>query len=258
MRIVISALIAALLLVVPAAASASERSGSATDPVGDNTSGFPWQDIISADAQYNTDGELIVAARMNGDLKNGQPATYLQFRVAQYVAPSDCTGEGVFLAGYSDDQYDYVKVDGIDDPGSEPIAYAGNDDIVFDAQGSALANKGYSCMTLYVQQKGSDQVVDQLDVPLWFDGYGPSKGDGGGTDNGGGGNNTNTQTPAATCKAPNVKGKTLAAAKKLLAKAHCKLGKVTKPKHPKKGARLVVTKQRTNGSSVLLTLGVKH
>jgi hypothetical protein len=245
MRIVTSAVVALLLLAAPSVASASERSGSATDPVGDSY-GFPWQDIISADAQYNTDGELIVAAKVNGDLKNAQSGTYLQFRVAQYVAPSDCTGEGVFLAGYSDDPYDYVKVDGVDEPGSEPIAYAGNDDIVFDAQGSALANKGYSCMTLYVQHKGSDQVLDELNVPLWFDGYGPKT------------NTTTPQTPAATCKPPNVKGKTLAAAKKLLAKAHCKLGKVTKPKHVKKGAQLVVTKQRTKGSSVLLTLGARH
>jgi hypothetical protein len=251
MRPAVSALFAVVLLAVPSAASASQRSGSAIDPAGDSA-GFAWQDIISATAQYDTDGELLVAARMNGDLKNGQPATYLQFRVAEYTPPSECTGEGVYLAGFSDDPYNYVKVDGTDTTGSEPIAYNGNDDIVFGAQGSALANKGYSCMTLTVQQKGSDQVVDQLNVPLWFDGYGPSPGTGSSP--------TGTGSPggsSATCKAPKVKGKTLKAAKKLIAKAHCKLGKVTKPKHVKKGAHLVVTKQKTKGSSVSLTLGPK-
>jgi hypothetical protein len=243
MRLATSALVAVLLLAAPAAASASQRSGSATDPVGDG-SGFPSQDIVSADAQYDTDGELIVAARMNGDLKNG-PSTYLQFQVAEYTAPSDCTGESVYLAGFSDDEYDFVKVDGTDTTGSEPIAYAGNDDIVFAAQGSAMANKGYSCMTLYVQQKGSDQVLDQLDVPLWFDGYGPPQ-------------TTTPENPAATCKPPSVKGKTLAAAKKLLAKAHCKIGKVTRPKHVKRGVTLVVTKQKRKGSTVSLTLGPKR
>jgi hypothetical protein len=236
MRFVISALVALLLLAAPAVASASQRSGSAIDPTGDSL-GFAWQDIISATAQYDTDGELLVAARMNGDLKNGQPATYLQFQVAEYTPPGDCTGESVYLAGFSDDPYNYVKVDGNDNTGSEPIAYNGNDDIVFAAQGTALADKGYSCMKLYVQQKGSDRVVDELDVPLWFDGYGPP--------------------PPPSCKAPKLKGKTLAAAKKLIAKAHCQLGKVTKPKHVKKGVRLVVTKQKVSGSSVSLTLGPK-
>jgi hypothetical protein len=240
MRPAVLAIAVALLLAVPSMASAAQRSGSATDPVGDSA-GFAWQDIISATAQYDTDGELLVAARMNGDLKNGQPATYLQFRVAQYTAPSACTGEGVDLAGFSDDQYNYVKVDGVDETGSEPIAYNGNDDIVFGAQGSALANKGYSCMTLFVQQKGSDQVLDTLNVPLWFDGYGPKS----------------TTTPAKACKAPSLKGKTLAAAKKLIAKAHCHLGKVTKPKHTKKGVHLVVTKQSKKGSKISLTLGPK-
>jgi hypothetical protein len=182
---------------------------------------------------------------MNGDLKDGQPATYLQFQVAEFTPPSECTGESVYLAGFSDDQYNYVKVYGNDNTGSEPIAYNGNDDIVFAAQGSALADKGYSCMKLQVQTKGSDQVLDELNVPLWFDGYGPPPE----SSTGGG----------ATCKAPKLKGKTLATAKKLIAKAKpCKLGKVTKPAHVKKGFTLVVTRQSTHGLRVALTLGAKR
>jgi hypothetical protein len=246
MRSFSAAIAAALLLAAPTAASASQRSGDATDPVGDS-SGFPSQDIKSATAQYDTDGDLIVAARMNGDLKNG-PSTYLQFRVAEYVPPSDCTGEGVTMAGFSDDPYDFVQVDGTSNTGSMPIAYNGNDDIVFAAQGSALANKGYSCMTLYVQQKGGgEQVLDQLDVPLWFDGYGPHDPP----------PPPPPPPPPTSCKVPNVKGKSLAAAKKAIAKAHCQLGKVTQPKHPKKGQKLVVTRQSSKGSKVSLVLGPK-
>ena len=61
----------------------------------------------------------------------------------------------------------------------------------------------------------------------------------GGTNTGGsttgGGPTTPPVTPsAAKCKVPNLKGKTLAQAKKLLKTAHCKLGKVSKKKAPKK------------------------
>jgi Bacterial Ig-like domain (group 3)/PASTA domain len=60
------------------------------------------------------------------------------------------------------------------------------------------------------------------------------------------------------CVVPKLKGKTLAKARKLLSKARCKLGKVTKPKH---GQKLVVasTKPRAgtklaNGAKVTLVL----
>lgn len=62
--------------------------------------------------------------------------------------------------------------------------------------------------------------------------------------------------PAKKCVVPSLKGKTLAAAKKALKKANCKLGKVTKPKKVKKGARLVVSKQSGKGP-VNVTLKVK-
>jgi hypothetical protein len=51
-----------------------------------------------------------------------------------------------------------------------------------------------------------------------------------------------TPTPPATCKVPKLIGLHLANAKKRLAKAHCKLGKVKKPKHGR-AATLVVTNQ---------------
>jgi hypothetical protein len=53
---------------------------------------------------------------------------------------------------------------------------------------------------------------------------------------------TPSPTPSpATCKVPKLTGLTLAKAKKRLARAHCRLGKVTKPKHRRHG--LVVVKQ---------------
>jgi hypothetical protein len=57
----------------------------------------------------------------------------------------------------------------------------------------------------------------------------------------------------AVCSTVSVKGKSLAAARKALAKAHCRLGKVTKPRKVRKGAKLVVVKQ-SGKNPVAITL----
>jgi hypothetical protein len=57
----------------------------------------------------------------------------------------------------------------------------------------------------------------------------------------------------AACSPVTLKGKSLAAARKALAKAHCKLGKVTKPRKVRKGAKLVVVKQ-SGKNPVAITL----
>jgi hypothetical protein len=56
------------------------------------------------------------------------------------------------------------------------------------------------------------------------------------------------------CAKVALKGKSLAAARKALAKAGCKLGKVTKPRKVKRGAKLVVVKQ-AGRNPVAITLG---
>jgi hypothetical protein len=238
MRIAAAAMAAALLLVAPAAASAEQRSGSATDAVGDGTAG-PSLDIIGADAQYDSDGEMIVAAHMNAPIDSG-PESYLEFHVAHLVAPDGCGGDNVAMYGFSNDQYSYVRVTGSDEMGSEPIAKYDNT-VVFAAQGNALANQDYRCMTLIVELKGSDTIVDQLDIPLWFDGFAPPP-------------PPPPPPPAATCTLPKLKGKTLAAAKRAITKAGCELGHVKKPKH---GKHLVVKKATKKGSKINLVLGPK-
>jgi hypothetical protein len=69
--------------------------------------------------------------------------------------------------------------------------------------------------------------------------------------------------PPPDCVVPKLKGKTLAAARKLLSKAHCALGKVTKPKVKKhhKQPKLVVSSTKpgagaklSNGAKVALKL----
>jgi hypothetical protein len=70
--------------------------------------------------------------------------------------------------------------------------------------------------------------------------------------------------PPVQCKAPKLRGKTLARARTALRNAHCKLGKVKRPRGPRK--RLVVISQSIHGSDtkpvntrVNVTLGkIKH
>ncbi|MFI5270675.1 MAG: PASTA domain-containing protein [Candidatus Saccharimonadales bacterium] len=52
------------------------------------------------------------------------------------------------------------------------------------------------------------------------------------------------------CHVPKLKGKTLAQAKKQLAKAHCKLGKIAKPKHPTKHKEVIVTQKPNAGKTL--------
>jgi hypothetical protein len=72
-----------------------------------------------------------------------------------------------------------------------------------------------------------------------------------------------TPPPPPNCRVPRLKGKTLSQAKTLLGRAHCKLGRVHKPRKPKhrKLRKLVVAssspsagKVRPNGTKVALTL----
>lgn len=59
--------------------------------------------------------------------------------------------------------------------------------------------------------------------------------------------------PASSCSRVSVKGRSLAAARKAIAKAGCRVGKVTKPRKVRKGAKLVVVKQ-SGRNPVAITL----
>ena len=223
-----------------------------------------------------------------------------------FAAPAQCTGSAVSMFGSSDAALNLVTVSGVSGLGDAGIIRTGAT-ISFGASGTALRNRDHSCMTLRVSQAGGK--VDELDVPLFFDGYGPdtdgdglkdnqdrcpaeSGADGVSPDTDGDGVKDNADacpgaagiapsgcpspvtapsiptvtapmtpltTPAAEprCSTVRLKGKSLTAARKALQRANCKLGKVTKPKRVRKGAKLVVTKQSGNGP-VNVTLGVKH
>jgi hypothetical protein len=273
-----------LVMALPATASAEIRTGTTTDPTGDS-SGAPTQDITAAHAQLDSNGQLIVSATVNGDLAAG-PATFFSFRVASYVAPNTCAGAGASIFGYSDDPDNFlVTVTGVSGVGGAHASVSGNT-LTAVTSGTAFANKDWSCMTLSVSPKGQNGTIsDQLNTPLFFNGFGPDTDGDGLVDNadqcssqagtpptGCPAPATPTTAPAtptppvaptaptpagtttSTCKPPKLKGKTLAAAKKALLKAHCKLGTVKRPKKVKKGLILVVSKQSGKGPKIAITL----
>jgi hypothetical protein len=87
---------------------------------------------------------------------------------------------------------------------------------------------------------------------------GGSTSSGGSTSRGG---TSSTHPPTAACLVPNLRGKTLAQARKLLGKAHCRLGKVTKRKADAKSRGRVVGQHPGHGkrlaaqTKVAVTLG---
>jgi hypothetical protein len=175
-RVLAAGCIALAGLAVPAAASATVRVGQAIDAAGDSA-GAPSQDIAAVAASYDdATGKLSVAAAMNGSV-GSVPRSALKFAVASFVAPAQCGGASVTLSGFSDSSVNTVT---FDDGGILPNGWVDRRSaaIAFNAQGAALRNRGYSCMTLTVSSTAG-AVLDTLDVPLFFDGSGPD-GDGDG------------------------------------------------------------------------------
>jgi hypothetical protein len=93
----------------------------------------------------------------------------------------------------------------------------------FSPDGARIAFEGAGNTIDTVPASGGTptQILTNANSPAWSPHTLPGGGSGGGT---GGG------TTSTACVVPKLKGKTLAKAKKLLVKAHCKLGKVIKKK----------------------------
>ena len=90
---------------------------------------------------------------------------------------------------------------------------------------------------------------------------------GGGAGGGAGGGGTQPPPPVIHCVVPKLKGLSLSATRTKLSKAHCKLGKVKKPKLKKSAKKptLVVARQspaanttHPSGTAVNVTLGIKQ
>lgn len=162
----------AAFLTLATPAGAEIRTGTVTDPVGDSA-GVASQDIVSATAQYDSNGQVVVSATVNGDVVGG-PSTFYSFGVKSFAPPTACTGSSVSLFGSSDSTTNYVMVTGVSGVGDAYNVRSGRT-ITFSGSGNALRDRDYSCMTLSVSRAAADGggIVDQLNVPLFFDGHGP-------------------------------------------------------------------------------------
>jgi hypothetical protein len=160
-----------LALGVPAVASAELTKGSATDPIGDSV-GAPSQDFVSATAQYDSNGSLTVTATMSAPIASG-PASLFSFGVASFAPPESCTGVTASLFGFSTSKTGTSSLTGLSGSGTASITVSGNR-ITLTAAGTQFANKSFSCMTASVAPKReSHRILDQLNPPLWFEGFGP-------------------------------------------------------------------------------------
>jgi hypothetical protein len=88
------------------------------------------------------------------------------------VPPEACTGVTASLFGFSTSKTGTAKLTG-GGTGTASITVSGNT-ITFTASGPAYANKSFSCMTASVAPKrDSHRLLDELNPPLWFEGFGP-------------------------------------------------------------------------------------
>jgi hypothetical protein len=178
-----AALVAGLLLLVPGSAFGQIIQGTASDPVGDS-SGAPSQDIVSASAQYDTNGQLTLSATMNGDIASG-PASDFEFRVASFAPPASCTGVTAWMSGFSKGTEAWTALTGYPSVGGAFISVSGNT-ITFYASSQEYANKSFSCMEVQLRpMAGGANTLDHLNTPVWFTGSGPGS-SGAGTPGGAG------------------------------------------------------------------------
>jgi len=266
----VAAGVCALALQAPAA-GADIRTGTASDPAGDS-GGQPSLDIISTTVSYDTTlGRITASVTMGADVAPG-PASYVSFTVASFKAPQSCEGQKAGLYGFSDmpqARWALIGADGTGTGNGDAVTSVSGRTIVVTAQDDRLANKPWSCFFVIVSRRSdSFRVVDGQDVVGYFNGYGPDKDKDGVADNvdqcpvsagpapTGCADAPQAQVPVTPACAPgNLKGKSLGAAKSQLKRRHCRLGRVTRPKHPRHGRKLVVVGQRRSGRTVALTLG---
>lgn len=296
----------ALAATFTAGAQAELRQGSATDPVGDAGS---W-DLESATASYDQGGAWSVTMRFAAPLTPGEAPSASVRITNDSNADAPCSGNSSAFASLlgsvaSDGDLVFFSTNA---PGSGNYEgsrrySADRRELTFSKSDARLKDFDYRCVAIELRQSGA--VVEQLDSPMFFDGFGPDSDADGVKDNvddcpseagpaptgcapdtdadgvkdnadqcpGAAGTApsgcpapTSTPapapvqtTPSATtrkCTPPRLKGKSLKAAKRALKNAGCAVGKVTKPRKLRKGAKLVVKRQSGSGP-VKLVLGVK-
>jgi hypothetical protein len=210
-----AALAALTCLVLAVPAMAQVREGSATDPARDTRGGVAADDILSARVHYDSNGDVTVVATMNGDIAAAPEVSYSFVFGDPGSDPNSCMGDSVAtIGGPSGASTDvgYTWVHGYNDQGVAQRNVSGNT-LTFTVSDPRFANLSWSCVALYVANSNSGMTYDY--TWIWPDGSRQAA-------------NQKSSAAGEKCVVPKLKGKTLAAAKKALTTANCKLGAVTK------------------------------
>lgn len=164
----------AIAVFAPSAAVADIRTAVGTDPHGDSA-GAPYQDLVAAGAQYDTNGELTVTATVASEIASAPGSTFT-FTVASPTAPGDCTGDSATLTGASDAPSAAAVIAGVPEAASAATVVSGSS-ISFSLSGPTIQNRAWSCMTVAVSasQDGAP-ALDQFTGPIFFAGFKPDGG----------------------------------------------------------------------------------
>lgn len=278
-RIMLSAL-AAMLALSPAA-SAELRAGTAKDPVGDaQVAGIGFaqaKDIAQIDARYDrAAGDIVVDATMAGDVPAFGRHSYMQFTIevrARGAAGCDGAQRVEINAGNSHHQGHWNRYPVVTHPSIGTGASMGVGDvrlsgrrIAFRAnahpqlpyahlQTAALQNLDLTCVTVDVRGPGTydtftgastlGPLYDRLDVPVSLRVAPPRM--------------ATPPVRVKRCPRVSLRGKTLKAARKALAKVGCSADKVQRPKDAGKRTLVVRSAKAADATRrVDLVLRVKR
>jgi hypothetical protein len=162
----------AWLLAMPATSAAEVFEARASNPPGSGL-GTPSQEIVSARAQYDTNGQITVSATMNGEVASG-PKTFYSFAVGSYQPPETCGGVTVSLFGDSTGKDGRMTITGAEKTSTALTFVFGKTlSITSYDNTQQLAHKPFSCVTLAVASSEGGKVLDRLAAPMWFPGFGP-------------------------------------------------------------------------------------
>lgn len=157
-------------------ASAEVRQGAFTDPTGDASPAS--RDIVSVTSSYDQGGSWSVSMTFAGAVDTDSGA-YLTVRLRNNTDPATpCGGNSsasaTFLSslGGSSKPFFSTQAPGPNNWEGNRFYSADKRTVTFSKSDTRLANYDYKCVTVE-ETAGSPAVIDQLDTPLYFNGFGP-------------------------------------------------------------------------------------
>lgn len=180
------AAVAALMLGSGAAsatpASAAIQRGTGTDAVGDSGSGGPSRDIVESSFSYDTNGQVIVSAKMAAPIDPVNADAFVSFNVGTAGVNGTCGGASISIFGFYSGTA-LVTVSGNTGRGSVAPIIAGRD-ISFVFSSTTILNRDFTCMRAVVASKETPfTFYDPVEPNVFVAGFGPDRDGDGKADN---------------------------------------------------------------------------